>query len=152
MARSITRAATLTSTPSQSARQPLRATGMDTHPHPRFVAVDVDRSQRSLGLEDRTDRDEWVGEHRHDAVTHPLDDVAAGIQQRRFNRARHSPQKLERGVITGAATTTSRNATRSVKTNRDLRVGRAPGHRLGQGLPHLQRAETDLARRAAALA
>src|ERR1700685_1598348 len=56
VARSITRAATLTSPPEPIGRQPLRSTGMDPHPHSRLVAVDVDRFQRSLGLQDRTDR------------------------------------------------------------------------------------------------
>ena len=122
---------------------------MDPHPHPRLVAVDIDRFHRSLGLQHRTDRDEWVSEHRHDPVTHPLDDVAAGVQQWRFDRPRHSPQELERGVVAGVQRPGG-EAHEVGENDGDLLVCRTPGHRLGQGLPDLQRTETDLPRRATA--
>ena len=93
VARSMTRAATLTSTPSQSAARRCGRPVWIPNPHPRLCSpsTSTDFNAR-LAASTALDGDQRVGEHRHDAVAHPLDDVPAGIQQRRFDRPRHPPQ------------------------------------------------------------
>ncbi len=150
VARSITRAATLTSTPSQSAARrcgrpvwiPTRIRGC--------VAVDVDGLEGSFGLQHRAHGDTRIGEHRHGAVTHPFDDVSAGVQQGRFDRAGHPPQQFERRVVTGTQRPVG-EFHQVGEDDRHLFVRRAPRHRLGQRLPHLKCAQADFPGRAAPL-
>src|SRR5256885_6020600 len=64
-------------------------------PHPRPVSVDVDRGERTLGVECCFDGRLWFEECRHQAVAEPLDDPTfVRSEERRVGkecRSRWSP-------------------------------------------------------------
>ena len=124
---------------------PLRPAGVDADPHPRRVAVHVKGFHRFPSLDRGGNRRRRLGEHRHDAVAHSLDDLAARLQQRRLDDLRDAAKEFERGVV--ARTQRPRREAHQVgEDDRRLPVGGLAGHPLGQRLPHLQSAQADFAR------
>ena len=125
---------------------PLRPAGVDTHPHPRGKAVDLDRFDGLVCLQHRRHRHQRVTEHRHQAVAHPFDDPAAGVQQRRLHRLRQPSQQGQGGLVAGLQRPGG-ETDQIGEDQRRLGVARNPRHPLGQGLPDLQSTQTHLARR-----
>jgi len=142
---------TLTSTPEPISRQPLRSTGVD--PHPAFAAC----SRRHRPISERSPwppgphRPRRVGQRTPTMVPSPirLTMCPAGVPAVGASIARaNSPQELEGWRHHRACNDQGRKKpTRSVKTIVTSWFCRTSGHRLGHGLPHLERAETDLPRR-----
>ena len=129
---------------------PLRSTGVHAGPHPRRIAFHVNGFHCLQRGDHRTHRCCRVEEHRHDAVAHPLDDVAAGLQQRRLDDLGNPAQQLQGGFV-ARPQRPGREADQVGEHQRHLTISRAAGDPFGQRLPELQRPEADLARRGVAL-
>ena len=142
----MTRAAMLTSTPSQS--EPMRC-GRPVWTPTRIRGVYPSISTAftaSTSRDGGAHRGPGFGEHRHDAVAHPLDDVPAGREQRRLHHLRNAPQQLQRRS-SPARSDHSEKPTRSVKTSVTSRFAGLPDTRSvsachtcsPRGSPHVTR-------------
>ena len=85
---------------------PLRSAGVHAGSHPRDITLHLNGFHCFQCGDHRPHRGRRVRKYRHDAVAHPLDDVAAGLQQRRFDDLCDPPQQLQGGSVAGPATRT----------------------------------------------
>ena len=116
VARSITRAAMLTSTPSQS--EPMRC-GRPVWMPARIrgvIPVHLNGFHRFAGGDRGGDGGQRIGEHRHHPVAHPFDDVPAGVEQRRLGLLGDAAQQAQRGS-SPACSDQVEKPTRSVNTS-----------------------------------